>query len=173
MFLSSNMHVMIQTLEEGDGPCLPHSLSIMNTYTKMTTGSKWVVVVVKNLTAAPVTITRGVKIVWVVAANAIPQVGISLGMLEKLDKMQGIQMSKMSDKQRKDALFQQLDLSGLEGWSPQNWAATHTLLAKYHNIFSLEPGEPDCTDLAKYEIKVTDDKPFKERFWRILPLMVD
>ena len=34
------MHMMMQTLEEGAGPWLPHSLSVMNTYSKMTTGSK-------------------------------------------------------------------------------------------------------------------------------------
>ena len=47
------------------------------------------------------------------------------------------------------------------------------LLAKYHGIFSLGPGELGCTNLAKHEIKVTHDEPFKERFWRILPPMVD
>ena len=73
MFLGSNMYMMMQTLEKGDGSCLPHRLSIMNTYTKMTTGSKWVVVVVKNLTATLITIAKGVKIGWVVAANAILQ----------------------------------------------------------------------------------------------------
>ena len=40
MFLGSNMHVMMETLKEGDGPCLSHSLGIMNTYTKMTACSK-------------------------------------------------------------------------------------------------------------------------------------
>ena len=30
-----------------------------------------------------------------------------------------------------------------------------------------------CTDLAKHEIKVIDDEPFKECFWRIPPPMVD
>ena len=110
MFLGSNMHVMMQTLEEGDGPCLPHSLSIMNTYPGMTTGSKLGAVMVRNLTAAPVTIARGVKITWVVAANAIHLVGISPGMLEKLDKMQGIQRSKMSVEQRKGALFLRIGL---------------------------------------------------------------
>ena len=40
IFLGSNMHVIMQTLEEGDEPCLPHGLYIMNTYTKMTTGTK-------------------------------------------------------------------------------------------------------------------------------------
>ena len=79
MFLGSSMYVMIQTLEEGDSPCLPPGLSIMNTYTKMATGSKWVVVMVKNLTATQITIAKGVKIAWVVAANAIPQVGVSPG----------------------------------------------------------------------------------------------
>ena len=39
MFLGSNMHVMMQTLEEDDGSCLHHGLSVMNTYTKMTTGA--------------------------------------------------------------------------------------------------------------------------------------
>ena len=39
--------------------------------------------------------------------------------------------------------------------------------------FSLEPGELDCTDLAKHEIRVTDDEPLKERFQRILPPMVE
>ena len=62
MFLGSNMHMMAQTLKEEDGPCLPHGLSIMNTYTKMTMGSKSVVVIVKNLTAAQITINEGVKI---------------------------------------------------------------------------------------------------------------
>ena len=56
MFLGSNMHVMTQTLEKGDCPCLPHGLSIMDTYAKMTTGNKWVVVMVKNLTTTPITI---------------------------------------------------------------------------------------------------------------------
>ena len=30
-----------------------------------------------------------------------------------------------------------------------------------------------CTDLAKHEIRVVEDEPFKERFQRITPPMVD
>ena len=66
--------------------------------------------------------------------------------------------------QRKEVLFQQLDLSGLKGWSGKDQAATHALLVENHNIFSLEPIELAYTDLAKHEIKVTDDEPFKKRF---------
>ena len=51
------MHMMMQTLGEGDGHYLPHGLIVMNTYTEMTTGSKQVAFMVKNLTAAPITIT--------------------------------------------------------------------------------------------------------------------
>ena len=43
---------------------------------------------------------------------------------------------------------------------------------EYHSIFSLEPGELGWNDLAKHEIKVVDDEPIKERFWRIPPPMV-
>ena len=77
-------------------------------------------VVVKNLTTAPITIAKGVKVTEVIAANAIPQVGVAPGTLEKLDEMHGIQRTKMSVEQSKEALFQQLDLSGLEGGPPRD-----------------------------------------------------
>ena len=96
MFLGSSMHVMMQALEEGTCSHLPHWLSVINTYTEMATGSKRVAVMVKNLTTAPITIAKGVMIAQVTAANAIPQVGVTSGMLEKLNKMQGIQQVKMS-----------------------------------------------------------------------------
>ena len=51
--------------------------------------------------------------------------------------------------------------------------AAWALLTKYHDIFSLEPGGLGCTDLVKYEIRVIDDEPFKDRFQRIPPLMID
>ena len=112
--------MMMQALEEGDGSCLPHGLSIVNTYDEMATGSKHVAIVVKNLAATLITITKGVKIAWVLAENAIPQVRVSPGTLKKPDEMQGVQRAKMSVKQRKEGIFQQLDLSGLEGWSTKN-----------------------------------------------------
>ena len=81
MFLGSNMHMMTQTLEENDGCCLPHGLSVINTYTEMATGSKWAVVVVKNWTAALITIAKGIKVTQVVAMNVVPQVEVALGTL--------------------------------------------------------------------------------------------
>ena len=87
--------------------------------------------------------------------------------------MWGIQQTKMSIEHRKEMLLQQLDLSGLEGWSGANYASANALLTKYYNIFSLEPGELCCTGLAKHEIRVVDDELFKERFQRIPPPMVE
>ena len=142
-------------------------------YTEVISGSKWLAVVVENLTAVPITITKGIKVTQVVVVNAVPPVKLTPNTLEKLDEIQGIQQTKMTAGQRKKLLFQQLDLSGLNKWSDGNQVAAWALLAEYHDIFFLEPGELGCTDLAKHEIRFIDDKPFKERFWRILPLIVD
>ena len=38
----------------------------------------------------------------------------------------------------------------------------HQLLAKYHDVFLLEPAELGCTHSTKHMIRVTDDTPFKE-----------
>ena len=54
-----------------------------------------------------------------------------------------------------------------------NHVSAHTLLTKYHDIFFLESGELGCIDLAKHEIRVVDDEPFKKRFWRIPLSMVE
>ena len=86
------------------------------------------------------------------------------GTLEELDWVQGIQQTKMSIERRKEVLLKQLDLSDLEGWSEINQETVHALLAEYHDIFSLEPRELGCTDLAKHEIRVVEDEPFKEQF---------
>ena len=40
MLLRNNIHVMTQALKGGNEPHLPHSLSVVNMYTKMISGSK-------------------------------------------------------------------------------------------------------------------------------------
>ena len=79
-------------------------------------------VVVKNLMAILITIAKGIKITQVVAANVVPPVKLTSRTLERLDKIQGSQLTRMSVEQRKETLFQQLDLSRLEGWSERNQA---------------------------------------------------
>ena len=46
------------------------------------------------------------------------------------------------------------------------------LLAKNHDIFSLDPAELVCTHSTEHTIKVTDNTPFKEQFrWIPLPMV--
>ena len=40
MLLGNNVHLMMQTQKGGDGPWLSHRLSVINTYTEVTTGSR-------------------------------------------------------------------------------------------------------------------------------------
>ena len=70
----SNMYVMMQTPEKGEEPCLPHGLCMANTYTEITTGSKHVAIEIKNQTAAPIMIGKGIKITQVIATNRVPPV---------------------------------------------------------------------------------------------------
>ena len=146
---------------------MPHSLSMVNAYTKMTTGSRHVTVVIKNQTAVLIIIGKGIKVTQVVAANRVSPVKVMPGTLEMLDEMQGIWQTRMSIEHRKETLLQQLDLSGLEGWSGINCTSAHALVTEYHNIFLLEPGELGCIGLAKHGIRVVDDESFRERFWRL------
>ena len=76
--------------------------------------------------------------------------------------------SGLSVEVRRKVLFEKLELSGLEPWTKENKEKALNLLAKYHDIFTLEDGEMGCTDAAKHMIKVTDPKPFKERPQNIL-----
>ena len=75
---------------------------------------------------------------------------------------------KLTVRQRHGKLFNELDLSGLDSWPLGLADATHWLLAKYHEIFLLDPAELGCTHSMEHTIKVTDDTPFKEQF-RCIP----
>ena len=77
----------------------------------MTTGSRHVTIVIKNQTAAPIIISKGLKVAQVLAANRAPPIEVMPRTLKKLDKMQAVQWTKMSIEYRKETLLQQLDLS--------------------------------------------------------------
>ena len=65
-----------------------------------------------------------------------------------------------------------MDLSGTDSWTPELGDAAPWLLAKYHDMFLLDPAELGCTHSTEHIIKVTDDTPFKEQFRQIpLPLV--
>ena len=79
------------------------------------------------------------------------------------------QTPKLMIRQRHGKLINELDLSSLDSWAHELADKACQLLAKYHDIFSLDPAELGCTYSTNHTIKVTDDTPFKECFRRIPP----
>ena len=63
----------------------------------------------------------------------------------------------------------------MESWDAKAAKQARSLLAEYHDLFSLEKNEIRCTKAAEHviELKDPDAAPFKERFRRILPPQVD
>ena len=79
---------------------------VQNTYTEMYNGSKNVTVIVRNSMTYPQTLKKKIPVAKVVVANWVLE-------LKVLDETQGIQMPKLTAKQRQEKLFEKLDLSGL------------------------------------------------------------
>ena len=101
VLLGSNMYIMTQAPGRGKEPCLPHDLSVVNTYTEMTTGGRCVAIVIKNQLAALIVIGKGIKVAWVVAVNRVFPVEVMPGTLEELDKMWGVdRLSCLSNRER-------------------------------------------------------------------------
>ena len=83
-------------------------------------------------------------------------------MIETLDVAQSNQPQRLTIEQWQEKLFENLDLSGSESWPPKLASSAWSLLAEYHDIFSLEPSNLGCTHSTEHMIKVTSDIPFKE-----------
>ena len=94
-------------------------------------------------------------------------------MLEGADEPQDPHTPRLTVRQRHGKLFDELDLSGLDSWDPELADAALWLLAKYHNVISLDPVELGYTHSTEHTIKVMDDTPFKEQFRWIPPPLVE
>ena len=103
----------------------------------------------------------------------VPELPVMINLPEGVEKPRSPQAPKLTIRQRQGRLFEELDLSGLESWPPELADSAQLLLAKYHDVFSLELSELGGTHSTKYVIKVTDDTPFKERFRQILRSLVE
>ena len=137
---------------------------MQNVYTELRTGSKNAVVVVRNRTAYPETLKKKTPVAQVVAATTVPELLVRTNLLEGVEEPHNLQAPKLTVRQRQGRLFEELDLSGLESWPQELADSAQSLLAKYHDVFLLEPSKCGCTHPTKHIIKVMDDTPFKERF---------
>ena len=160
-YLGECINVMVQALHTQDGTLLP-GLTVQNTYTKLRKGSKKAVVVVWNNTTYPQTLQKKTPMARVVSALPVPEPPESESLQVRDDMHPNLQIPKLMVRQRHGKLFDELDLSGLDSWAPELADAAHWLLAKYHDVFSLDLAELGCTHSTEHTIKVTDNTPFKE-----------
>ena len=143
-YLGEHINVMVQALCTQDGTLLP-GLTVQNTYTKLRKGSKKAVVVVQNNTAYPQTLLKKTPIARMVSALPVPVPPESESLQVRDDMHPNLQIPKLMVRQRHGKLFDELDLNGLDSWAPELVDAAHQLLAKYHDVFSLDPAELGCT----------------------------
>ena len=125
--------------------------------------------VLRNNTNEWVEIQKGVPIARMVTGNMIPPADLSSSPVKTSDS------GCMSKEERHRTLFKKLDLSGLESWATKAAKQARSLLAEYHDLFSLEKNEIGHTKAAEHIIELKDSNatPFKERFRRIPPPQVD
>ena len=99
-----------------------------------------------------------------VAALPLPEPPEGKHLLEGANESHDSCTPRLTVRQRHGKLFDGLDLSSLDSWTPELADAACQLLAEYHDVFSLDASELDCTHSTEHTIKVTDDIPFKEWF---------
>ena len=170
-YLGEHINIMVQALQTQDGT-LPPDLTVQNTYTELRKGSKKAVVVVQNNIAYLQTLWKKTPVARVAAALPVPEPPGSKGLQEGTNESPNFHTPRLTVRQRHGKLFNELDLSSLDSWTPELAAAAHWLLAKYHNVFLLDPAELGCTHSTEHIIKVTDDTPFKEWFKQLPPPLV-
>ena len=162
-YLGEWINVMIQALQTRDGT-LPLGLTIKNTYIELRKGNKKAVVVVHKNSAYPQTLWKKTPVARVAVASPVLEFPKSKGSQKGIGKPADSNTPRLTVRQRHGKLFDELDLSSLDSWTPELADAACWLLAKYHNVFSLDPAELGCTHSTEHIIKVTDDTPFKEWF---------
>ena len=157
------INVMVQALQTQDGS-LPQGLTVQNLHTELRKGSRKAVMVVRNNTAYSQTLHKKTPVARVVAALPVPEPPEGEQLLEGADESHDSHTPRLTVRQRHGKLFDKLDLSGLDSWTPELVDAAHWLLAEYYDMFSLDPVELGCTHSMEHTIKVTNDTPFKDWF---------
>ena len=128
---------------------------------------------VSNNTGYSQTLQKKTPVARAVAASPVPKPPEGEQLLRGDDEPHDSHTPRLTVRQKHGNLFDELDLSGLDSWTPELADATCWLLAKYHDVFSLDPMELGCTHSTEHTIKVTDDTPFKEWFRQIPPPLVE
>ena len=71
--------------------------------------------------------------------------------------------------ERMSKILEWLDLTGIKSWMEKQQCLVKKLLVEYQYLFALNLKELGRTSLVQHEIKLSNDRPFKERYRRIPP----
>ena len=179
MMMGYKLHVMTQVMYPEDRANLPNGVYVLKMYTELHDGSHNVSVVLRNLTGKPVHLPAGRAVARVVATNIIPDATPSPEFLRKLEEMEPDPSppKKLTIEEWQTLLLELLRKEGrldkLKEWPPELALKFERMLMEHHNIFSLEQNEIGCTDATEHVIELLDGEPFKERFRRIAPPLVE
>ena len=178
MMVGYRLHVMTQAPYPEDEAHLPIGVYVLKTYTELKDGSQNVSIVLRNLTGKPVHLASGRVVAQVLAANIIPEAVPSPAAKEKLNKLdpEGAPKKLTVDERQRllmELLHKDSGLSQLDKWTPEMACRFELMLMENHHIFSLDANEIGCTDTAKHVIELLDEEPFKERFHRIAPPLLE
>ena len=170
--MGEGINVMTQALHTEDRS-LAQGLMVQNAHMEICCGMKNITLVVRNSATYPQTLRKKTPVARAVIVTWIPELPAQISSTEVSEEDHSHQTPKLTMKWWQEKLFEQLDLSGLESWPPELVEAALPLLAKYHNIFSLESSELSCTHSTKHVIKITYDTLFKEWLSWIPPPLVE
>ena len=125
----------------------------------------------RNVSKSPIYLRKGVQVARLVPAMIVPP-SVPALVLEGATALEAI-AEPLSVVEQQVKLLDKLDLSGLKNWAPRNAKAAEQLVLSYHDVFALDKNELGCTSTVEHEIHVIDSEPFKERFRRIPPLLLE
>ena len=115
---------MAQALQTEDSS-LPQGLTIQNTYTELCQGSKKAVMVVRNSTAYLQTLWKKAPVARAVLATLLPKSPVGAQLQEGENEPPDPCAQELTVRQWHGKLFDELDLTGLDSWSPEMVDAAH------------------------------------------------
>ena len=162
------------------GRALKQCLTVVDSFSTMTKGSKSVTILLRNDSPNSLIIPRRTiigRVQYAVEQQAKP--ADDAAALSALEDKFGPDDSEIKGvAARQQELLKRLEegkgLAGMESWPEHMKQRARDLLCEFHDIFSLDKTELGHTDLGKHAIDLTDETPFKDRFSKIpAPLLAE
>ena len=180
--MGHRLRVMTQAPYPDDGANLPVSLYVLRTYTELHNSSRTVHVILRNGKSCPIHLRQRQLVGGVVAVNLVPKAEVMPEFMKKLseedaDTDEKEKSPKLTIPEQRQLLIEILERDGgldmLKDWPDKEALDALQLLMEFHHVFSFDKNEMGCTDTTEHVIKLMNSGPFKERFQRIAPPLVE